>query len=70
MCEVSERIFAQGVKDGRKLAIERGIERGRLQEKRIIARKLQQRGNNIAEIADFLEVSEKQVEEWLSLQMA
>ncbi|MCD8197735.1 MAG: PD-(D/E)XK nuclease family transposase, partial [Lachnospiraceae bacterium] len=49
MCEAAEKIYNQG----------------REQEKKNTARKLQQKGNTIADIADLLEVSEKQVEEWL-----
>lgn len=62
MCEAAEKIYVQG--------IELGEERGEARANMKTARKLHQKGNNIAEIADVLGVSEKQVEEWLSLQMA
>ena len=62
MCEISEKIYNEGVEDGR---IE-GRNEGRLEIQKETAITLAERGMPISEIAEIIKVSDRVVEEWLS----
>ena len=62
MCEISEKIYNEGVEDGR---IE-GRNEGRLEIQKETAITLAERGMSISEIAEIIKVSDRVVEEWLS----
>lgn len=62
MCEISEKIYNEGVADGR---IE-GRNEGRLEIQKETAITLAERGMSISEIAEIIKVSDRVVEEWLS----
>ena len=54
MCEISEKIYNEGVEDGR------------LEIQKETAITLAERGMSISEIAEIIKVSDRVVEEWLS----
>ena len=62
MCEISEKIYNEGVEDGR---IE-GRNEGRLEIQKETAITLAERGMPISEIAEIIKVSDRVVEGWLS----
>ena len=62
MCEISEKIYNEGVAEGR---IE-GRNEGRLEAQKETAITLAERGMSISEIAEIIKVSDRVVEGWLS----
>lgn len=62
MCEISEKIYNEGVAEGR---IE-GRNEGRLEIQKETAITLAERGMSISEIAEIIKVSDRVVEGWLS----
>ena len=62
MCEISEKIYNEGVAEGR---IE-GRNEGRLEAQKETAITLAERGMSISEISEIIKVSDRVVEEWLS----
>lgn len=62
MCEISEKIYNEGVAEGR---ID-GRNEGRLEAQKETAITLAERGMSISEIAEIIKVSDRVVEGWLS----
>ena len=62
MCEISEKIYNEGVAEGR---IE-GRNEGRLEAQKETAITLAERGMSISEISEIIKVSDRVVEGWLS----
>ena len=62
MCEVSEKIFNEGIEEG----FARGQKEGREEEKRETAITLFKMGMSIEKIAEAVRASIKLVQEWVS----
>ena len=69
MCEISEKIYKEGVEEGIEKGIEQGIEKGIEQGKQETLRKtaetMARMGMPVETIAQALEVSEETVRAWL-----
>ena len=61
MCEISEKIYKEGVEEG----IEKGIEQGKQETLRKTAETMARMGMPVETIAQALEVSEETVRAWL-----
>ena len=61
MCEISEKIYKEGVEEG----IEQGIEQGKQETLRKTAETMARMGMPVEIIAQALEVSEETVRAWL-----
>ena len=66
MCEISEKIYNEGVADGRIEGRIEGRNEGRLEIQKETAITLAERGMSISEIAEIIKVSDRVVEGWLS----
>ena len=63
MCEISEKIYKEGVEEG----IEKGIEQGKQETLRKTAETMARMGMAVEIIAQALEVSEETVRAWLEV---
>lgn len=66
MCEVSEKIYMEGIEDGRRAGREEGREEGRLQSQKETAINMAKMGMSSSIIAQALKVGEDIVKNWLS----
>lgn len=66
MCEISEKIYNEGVADGRIEGRIEGRNEGRLEAQKETAITLAERGMSISEIAEIIKVRDRVVEGWLS----
>lgn len=66
MCEISEKIYNEGVADGRIEGRIEGRNEGRLEIQKETAITLAERGMSIFDIAEIIKVSDRVVEGWLS----
>lgn len=70
MCEVSEKIYREGIEDGRisglKEGRKEGLKEGWLESQKETAKNLFEMGMSADTIAQALKVSVKLVQEWLS----
>ena len=65
MCDVAQRLEDRGIQKGIKQGIQKGIQKGRQEERLKIVQSLVEKGMPVAEIADILKVSEKDVGEMI-----
>ena len=65
MCEISEKIYKEGVEEGIEKGIEKGIEQGKQETLRKTAETMARMGMAVEIIAQTLEVSEETVRAWL-----
>ena len=65
MCEISEKIYKEGVEEGIEKGIEQGIEQGKQETLRKTAETMARMGMPVETIAQALEVSEETVRAWL-----
>ena len=65
MCEISEKIYKEGVEEGIEKGIEQGIEQGKQETLRKTAETMARMGMPVEIIAQALEVSEETVRAWL-----
>ena len=65
MCEISEKIYKEGVEEGIEKGIEKGIEQGKQETLRKTAETMDRMGMPVETIAQALEVSEETVRAWL-----
>ena len=65
MCEISEKIYKEGVEEGIEKGIEKGIEQGKQETLRKNAETMARMGMPVETIAQALEVSEETVRAWL-----
>lgn len=66
MCEVSEKIYREGIEDGRISGLKEGRKEGWLESQKETAKNLFEMGMSADTIAQALKVSVKLVQEWLS----
>ena len=66
MCEVSEKIFNEGIEEGFARGQKEGLAKGREEEKRETAITLFKMGMSIEKIAEAVRASIKLVQEWVS----
>ena len=67
MCEISEKIYKEGVEEGIGQGIEKGIEQGKQETLRKTAETMDRMGMPVETIAQALEVSEETVRAWLEV---
>ncbi len=67
MCEISEKIYKEGVEEGIEKGIEQGIEQGKQETLRKTAETMARMGMPVEIIAQALEVSEETVRAWLEV---
>lgn len=67
MCEISEKIYKEGVEEGIEKGIEQGIEQGKQETLRKTAETMAHMGMPVETIAQALEVSEETVRAWLEV---
>ena len=67
MCEISEKIYKEGVEEGIEKGIEQGIEQGKQETLRKTAETMARMGMPVETIAQALEVSEETVRAWLEV---
>ena len=67
MCEVSEKIYQEGIERGKAWGIEQGIEQGKLENQKETARSLSKIGMPLEKIAEVLKVNAQMVQEWLTV---
>ena len=65
MCEVSEKIYQEGIERGIERGMARGIAKGKLEKEKEIARSLSKTGMPLEKIAEVLKVNVQMVQEWL-----
>ncbi len=65
MCEISEKIYKEGMEDGRVEGKKEGIAEGRLESQKETAESLFHMGMAVEDIAKALKVHANQVQEWL-----
>ena len=65
MCEISERIYAEGKKEGREEGREEGLTEGELNAKKTMAYNMHRKGYPDSVIADLLEVGIPIVKQWI-----
>ena len=74
MCEISEKIYREGMEDGIAQGIEQGIAQGvaqgiaqgKLESQKETVKSLAEIGMAVEDIAKAMKVSTEQVQEWLS----
>ena len=66
MCEVSEKIYREGIEDGRISGLKEGRKEGWLESQKETAKNLFDMGMSADTIAQALKVSVKLVQDWLS----
>lgn len=66
MCEVSEKIYREGIEDGRISGLKEGRKEGWLESQKETAKNLFEMGMSADTIAQALKVNVKLVQEWLS----
>ncbi len=69
MCEVSEKIYAEGLEMGRTEGLEMGRTEGELNAKRTMAYNMHKKGYPDSTIAELLEVSMSRVKGWIDSEM-
>lgn len=65
MCEISEKIYKEGMEDGRVEGKKEGIAEGRLESQKETAESLFHMGMAVEDMAKALKVHANQVQEWL-----
>ena len=66
MCEVSEKIYNEGIIEGKKEGIIEGKKEGIIEGKRETAFNMKNKGYSDATIADILDVGINVIQQWLS----
>ena len=69
MCEISEKIYAEGLEMGRTEGLEMGRTEGELNAKRTMAYNMHKKGYPDSTIAELLEVSMSRVKGWIDSEM-
>ena len=66
MCEVSEKIYKEGILEGKKEGILEGILEGKKEGKKETAFRMKEKGCSETFIADILKVSVNDIQQWLT----
>ncbi|MCD8074704.1 MAG: hypothetical protein LUF27_06680 [Lachnospiraceae bacterium] len=66
MCEAAEQLINWGIEQGIEQGIERGVAQGDAGRARKAAKNMRKKGSELSYIAEVLDSSIEQVEEWLA----
>ena len=66
MCEVSEKIYKEGILEGKKEGKKEGILEGKKEGKKETAFRMKEKGCSETFIADILKVSVNDIQQWLT----